>query len=103
MRYALLAAMLLLIAPAHASCISDPHDIKVFVTEWCPYCRAEIRYLRKRDLEFYECDIEADESCSEELQELTGSQGVPVTYFCSRKLDGFDEEEFDALLGEGTE
>jgi len=99
----LAAAVLALATAAKAEpCISAPAWIKIYVTDWCPFCKALIRYLHNRGIYNYSlCDIEEDYRCAEELLALTGTPGVPVTYVCNYRISGFDQLELDRVFGPG--
>lgn len=103
MRYLFFAAMLLFAAPVQAeSCLSASDHVKVYFAEWCPYCRAEMKYLRAHNIPFKECDIETSETYASELRELIGDLGVPHTIIGNKQISGFDEDEFNQIFGPGS-
>jgi len=74
--------------------------VKVYTTSTCPYCAKVKRYLKSKDVEFEEFDIEKDEKARETCKKMTGIDwAVPVT-----TIDGenyvidYDKEEIDKLL-----
>ena len=74
--------------------------VKVYTIQSCPWCYKVKRYLKSKDVEFEELDIEKDAAAREACKKLTGMDwAVPVT-----TIDGehyvidFDKEALDELL-----
>lgn len=93
--------MLLSALPANAvNCNGIQVPVIVFMTTWCPHCKAIREYLTREHVEFKECDVERSKFCSEKLQQFTGQTGVPATFVCDKYVLGDDEFQIDALLQE---
>ena len=74
--------------------------VKIYTMESCPYCAKLKRYLKSKDVEFEDFDIEKDHAAREACKKMTGIEwAVPVT-----TIDGenfvidFDKPEIDKLL-----
>ena len=74
--------------------------VKVYTIQSCPYCAKVKKYLKSKDVDFVELDIEADAAAREECKRLTGMDwAVPVT-----TIDGenfvidYDKKALDDLL-----
>ena len=74
--------------------------VKVYTTTTCPYCAKVKRYLKSKDVEFEERDIEKDPKAREECKKLTGMDyAVPVTTIDGEEyVIDYDKEALDKLL-----
>jgi glutaredoxin 3 len=73
-------------------------DVTVYSTTWCGYCKMVKAYLKSKDVEFTEVDIEADPSAAERMVAMTGQMGVPVTTINSTTIIGYDRPAIDGAL-----
>lgn len=74
--------------------------VKVYTVEGCPYCEKVKKYLKSKDVEFEELDVEKNADARAACIKLTGIDGaVPVTTIDGENyvLD-FDKKEIDKLL-----
>ena len=74
--------------------------VKVYTTSTCPYCAKVKRYLKSKDVEFEELDIEKDPAARETCKKLTGMDwAVPVTTIDNEHyVIDYDKEALDELL-----
>ena len=74
--------------------------VKVYTTATCPYCAKVKRYLKSKDVEFEEFDIEKDPKPREASKKLTGIDwAVPVTTIDNENyVIDYDKEALDKLL-----
>lgn len=71
----------------------------VYTTSWCAYCKEALAYLKGKNVEVVEKDIEADEAAKDELLEKVGFfNGVPVIDINGKLLDGFNPTAVDIAL-----
>ena len=79
----------------------------IYVTSWCPKCKAAKSYLVAKRVAFVEKDIEADPGASEELRHKLAAAGkpaqgnslpIPVFDVRGRVLIGFSPESYDRAL-----
>lgn len=85
---------------AHAEKIGPvPSKVAVFVTSWCPYCKAVERFLKENQVKYTRYDIENDPKGSKLYYQLGGG-GVPVVIVGTRVMRGYDEDELSSMLQE---
>lgn len=70
----------------------------LFMTSWCPYCRALEQDLQRSGIPFARADIEHNQRASE-LFQIFGeqSEGIPVTVVGEKVIPGYQPE---AVMGE---
>ena len=71
----------------------------VYVTSWCPYCKALEAELKAHNIPYIRHDIEADSVAAEEYSRLGGG-GVPLVTVDGRLVDG-SVPEIQRELGSG--
>lgn len=71
----------------------------VYSTPTCPYCSAAKRYLRERQVNFYDVDVSRDTRAAAEMVRKSGQQGVPVLDINGNIIVGFDRRRIDTALG----
>ncbi len=76
----------------------DTAKIKVFSTEFCPYCVALKEFLKQSNVAFEEVDVTEDLKAQEEMIEKSGQMGVPVVDINGEIVVGFDRERIKQLL-----
>lgn len=74
-------------------------QIKVYSTEFCPYCVALKEFLQENKIEFNAIDVTQDLKAQEEMIEKSGQMGVPVVEIGDDIVIGFDRERISQLLG----
>ena len=72
-------------------------QVRMFVTQHCPYCKKAKAFLRRRGTPFAELDVETSSSAKAAYEKL-GGNGVPVILVGQQRMDGFDEEDLESLL-----
>jgi len=78
---------------------THPPRVIVYSTPTCPWCNAAKRYLRERQVRFYDVDVSRDPRAAQEMVRKSGQYGVPVIDVNGRIVIGFDRARLDALLG----
>lgn len=67
-------------------------EVTVYTTASCGYCRRAKALLEMRGIAFREVDVTGDEEAREELVERAdGRRTVPVIFFGSEPIGGYDE------------
>lgn len=79
--------------------ISNMANIKVFSTEFCPYCVALKEFLKENNIEFEAVDVTEDLKAQEEMIDKSGQMSVPVLDIDGEIIVGFDRERIATLLG----
>lgn len=69
-----------------------PANVKVYSTDYCPYCTRAKALLTKRGIPFEEINVEADAELRRWLVEASGGRKtVPQIFINGRSIGGFDE------------
>ena len=76
------------------------HDITIYSTNWCGYCKMAKKYLGDKNIAFTEKNIEEDAEAYKELMGKIGGsfRGVPVIDIDGELILGFDRPRVDAAL-----
>jgi glutaredoxin-like YruB-family protein len=74
------------------------HEVVVYTTSWCGWCRKTVKYLTQRGVAFENRDIEAERTWRRELKQKTGSTSVPVVEIDGQIIRGYDPERMAELL-----
>ncbi|MBI5390550.1 glutathione S-transferase N-terminal domain-containing protein [Candidatus Woesearchaeota archaeon] len=70
--------------------------IKVYSTEYCPWCHKLKDYLKDKKIAFDAIDIGKDEKARNELFKKSGQLAVPQTEINGKIIVGFDRAAIDA-------
>ena len=74
-------------------------SVEIFVTAWCPYCRALESFLSSYKVPYIKYDVEHDAKGIEVYQRL-GAGGVPLIRIDGKRvMRGFSPEELKKALG----
>ncbi len=71
--------------------------VVIYTTDWCGYCKAAKKFLKKKGVDFVERDIEKDPDAAQELAQKAAAagvqpSGVPVIDVRGKLLLGYDEQ-----------
>ena len=80
--------------------MNKTHDITIYSTTWCGYCKMTMKYLSDKGIAFKDKNIETDEAAHSELMhKIQGNfRGVPVIDIDGEIILGFDRPRIDAAL-----
>ena len=73
--------------------------VEIFTTEWCPYCKEAIKFLKANNIQYVAYDIEKDNEAAERKRTLSDRKGVPFAIINGKKYYGFSEETYAEALG----
>lgn len=73
-------------------------NIKVYSTQYCPYCVTLKEYLKANNIVFQEIDVTSDIAAQKEMVEKSGQMGVPVADIDGEIVVGFDKERIEKIL-----
>ena len=76
-------------APAQAAL-----PVTVYVTSWCPHCKAALADLDRRGVSYVKHDIDADADAKAALRAKTGGTGVPMLEVGGQIVRGYSEEAY---------
>ena len=74
--------------------------IKIYTTNWCPYCVMAKRYFDEQEMSYEEINIEEEGMSREELQKVTGGMSVPQIVIDDEVIGGYDNLMAMASAGE---
>ncbi len=74
-------------------------NVKVYTTNWCPYCANAKRFLNEKNIKFEEINIETEGMSREDLEKITGGRTVPQIVIDDIPIGGY--EDLIALDSEG--
>ena len=74
------------------------HDVKIYTTPTCVYCRQTKEMFGKNNIEFKELNVAADQAAREEMVNKSGQLGVPVIEIDGKIVIGYDEAKLKELL-----
>jgi glutaredoxin len=71
--------------------------VKMYATDWCPYCKQARAYLTRRGIAYVELDIEKSQAAKSEYQSI-GGRGVPVILVGNERMNGYSEQRMAQML-----
>ena len=71
----------------------------IYTTPTCGFCKMAKAFFIKNNVDFTEKDVSTDAKAREEMIEVSGQYGVPVTKFGEEIVIGFDKNRFSELVG----
>jgi glutaredoxin len=74
------------------------HEVVVYTTSWCGWCRKTLAYLTEQGVPFENRDIEAEDMWRAELLEKTGGTSIPVVEIDGQIIRGYDPARMAQLL-----
>ena len=74
--------------------------IKIYTTNWCPYCKMAKRYFDEQEMSYEEINIEEKGMSREELQKVTGGMSVPQIVIDDEVIGSYDNLMAMASAGE---
>ena len=78
--------------------------VTIYSTSTCPYCIAEKKYLKSKNIEFEDILLDEQPEAIQTSIDTCGSRGVPCTHITKDdgtmvSILGFDQPKIDAALG----
>ena len=71
----------------------------VYTTSTCPYCHYVKDFLNREGIKFQEKNVEIDRKAAQDMVNLTGQQGVPVTVIAGQTIIGFNQPALKTAVG----
>jgi glutaredoxin 3 len=75
--------------------MSASADVRIYVTDWCPYCVQAKRLLGKKGAKFVEVNVEGRDDLRSWLISASGQRTVPQIFINGKSMGGFSD--IDAL------
>jgi len=94
------------VEPAPPKPSSDPspvaearaaHEVILYTTSWCPYCRQAKAFFESRGIPYTDYDIEKDPEAAARKKQMTGG-GVPFAIVNGEYISGYAPGAYDAAL-----
>lgn len=73
-------------------------SVKVYSTTSCPWCTVAKNYLKSKNVQFEEVDVNRSRSAAMEMISKSGQRGVPVLDINGNIIIGFDQMAIDNAL-----
>ncbi len=77
------------------------HEVELYVTSWCPYCKKARNFFLSRGVSFKEYDIEKDKSAAERKKRLDPRRGVPFVVINGQGIHGYIPSAYEKALRDG--
>lgn len=84
-------------------------EVKIYETDYCPYCRAAEQLFRAKGITFETIDVTGDHETRQWLVSVTGQRTVPQIFIDGKSIGGYSDArdldrrgELDRLLGGGA-
>ena len=66
-------------------------EIKIYTTNYCPYCQRAKAFFASKKWPYQEIDLTDNQSLREELQKKTGWMTVPMIFIGDEFIGGCDD------------
>ena len=74
------------------------HDVILYITSWCPYCKMAKEFFKSRNIYFTEYDIEKDRDAAERKKRLDSKSGVPFAIINGQQIHGYSPSAYERAL-----
>ncbi|OGI17353.1 MAG: glutaredoxin 3 [Candidatus Melainabacteria bacterium RIFOXYA12_FULL_32_12] len=74
-------------------------EVKIYTTDYCPYCKKAKSLLASKGLKYEEIDITNDPDTRSKLVQMTGRNTVPQIFINSKHIGGYTDLERDNMSG----
>ena len=65
--------------------------VKIYTTNWCPYCKAATRFFEEKGWEYEEINIEEQGISRQELSKIGKGMSVPQILLDGEPIGGYDD------------
>ncbi len=73
------------------------HDVILYTTSWCPYCKMAKAYFESRGIPYTDYDIEKDSEAAARKKQMSSS-GVPFAIVNGEHISGYSPNAYDSAL-----
>ena len=77
--------------------VSKEAPVKLYTTEWCPYCKKATQFLDNHNINYIKVDIEKDPVALKEFESLNGDS-LPVVIISDGLIRGFNQAAIERQL-----
>ena len=94
----LLAVLLFKPASLQAAPPQTSHQVEIFLTSWCPYCKQAVAFFQNRNIPTRVFNIEKDPVAAKRKKELDPRKGVPLVVIDNQVIYGFSPKTYTTAL-----
>ena len=76
----------------------ENHNIIVYSTPTCHYCKLAKGYLKSKNMPFKDIDVSQDRAAAREMIEKSGQMGVPVIEIDGVLTVGFNQDFIEDII-----
>ena len=77
---------------------SGSSNITIYTSDGCPWCARTKEFLRSKGVSFTEKNVSRDPYAAQEMMNVSGQSGTPVTVINGESVVGFDEARLSMLI-----
>jgi len=74
------------------------HQVELYVTSWCPYCKQARAFFQARGIPFKEYDIEKDAEAARRKNNLDPRRGIPFAVINGHRIHGYVPSAYEMAL-----
>ncbi len=74
------------------------HQVELYVTSWCPYCKKARAFFQERGIPITEYDIEKDPEAARRKDDLDPRRGIPFAVINGHRIHGYIPEAYEMAL-----
>ncbi len=74
------------------------HEVILYTTSWCPYCKKAKEFFRSKNIDFTEYDVEQDPEAARRKKSFDPGGGVPFAIINGRSVSGYSPAAYEAAL-----
>ena len=74
------------------------HQVELYVTSWCPYCKKARAFFQARGIPFTEYDIEKDAEAARRKKSLDSKNGIPFAVINGHPIHGYIPSAYEMAL-----
>jgi len=78
------------------------HEVELYVTSWCKYCKKARKFFESRGIPITEYDIEKDSEAALRKQNLDSRRGVPFAVINGHRIHGYIPSAYERALQDGS-
>jgi glutaredoxin len=94
----LLVFLLITSTSSQAATPQTSHDVEIFLTSWCPYCKKAVAFFQDRNISTRIFNIEKDPVAARRKSELDPRKGVPLVVIDNQVIYGFSPKAYNTAL-----
>ena len=77
--------------PSLCLLVNKNPGIKIYFSEYCPYCKSVEALMNKKNISFEKIDVDLDTNLREEMVKISGRTSVPQVFVNDLHLGGCDD------------